>query len=206
MFTVPTRTRLGALAAVSVLALTACATDDSTEAGDDAAAAATEISIVDAWTKTADEGMTASFGEITNDGDDAITLVAAATDVSDVVELHETSADDEGSMSMSQKEGGFTIEPGETLVLEPGGNHIMLMDVTEPIEAGAEVTVELEFASGDTVQMDTVAKDFSGANEEYVEDHGDHDHDSMEGDSMDHDSMEDDSMDHSEDDHDGHDH
>lgn len=173
MFTVPARTRIGALAVVSVFALAACSSDAEGDA--EAQASGVEISIVDAWTKATDEGMTATFGTITNDGDEAITLVAASTEASDVVELHETSMDEAGGMSMMQKEDGFTIEPGEDLILEPGGNHIMLMDVTEPIEAGDEVLVELEFSEGDTVDMDTVAKEFTGANEEYVDDHDDHD-------------------------------
>ncbi|WP_083966730.1 copper chaperone PCu(A)C [Demequina globuliformis] len=175
MFTVPTHARLSAVAVLAAASLAACASsDDATEAG---SATNVDVAIVDAWTKATDSGMTATFGEITNEGDEAITLIAATTDASSMVELHETSMDDAGGMSMSEKDGGFTIEAGDTLVLEPGGNHIMLMGVTDPIEAGADVPVTLEFEGGGTVEMDTVAKDYTGANEEYV---GDKDHGSME--------------------------
>ncbi|WP_084039098.1 copper chaperone PCu(A)C [Demequina sp. NBRC 110053] len=186
-----TTTRLGALAALTVAALTGCAS-----ASDDAAGDSGEITITDPWVKAVDEGMTAAFGELTNGTDQAIVLVAASTDASPMIELHETVTGDDGAAMMQQKEAGFTIEPGESLLMEPGGNHIMLMGVEEPIEVGAEVDFTLSFEDGETFEFTAVAKEFSGANEEYEGDHGDMDH----GD-----------MDHGDDaeghgDHEGHDH
>lgn len=119
------------------------------------------VTVTDAWIKTTDEGMTAAFGEVINGTDEAVVLVSASTPVSSMVELHETSMDDAGGMSMSEKEGGFAIESGDSLMLEPGGNHIMLMNVTTPILAGDTIALTLE--------IEAAAKDFAGANEEYVD-------------------------------------
>nr|HPM53032.1 copper chaperone PCu(A)C [Rhodoglobus sp.] len=90
------------------------------------------VSIADAWVKSADEGMSAAFGVLSNAGDADVTIVSASTEASPMVELHETVANDAGEMVMQPKEGGFVIPAGGTLTLEPGANHIMLMGLAKP--------------------------------------------------------------------------
>lgn len=151
--------------------------------------------MTDAWVKSAESGMSAAFGELTNDSDAEITVVSVSGDASSMYELHETLASDEGEMVMSPIEGGFTVAAGETLELAPGGNHLMLMDVTEPLVAGAEATFTLTFSDDSTYEFTAPVKDYSGANETY------------EGDEMDMDMDEDMDMDMDEDDdHEDHDH
>ena len=94
-------------------------------------------------------------------------IVSAATDAAPRVELHETLMADDGSMIMSEKDGGFAVDAGGDLTLEPGGNHIMLMGVTDPLEPGATVSITLTLADGGTFTYDALVKDFTGANEEY---------------------------------------
>ena len=161
----------------SVLALTGCAGTDATPAADAAASAAESVSVADAWVKAADAGMTGGFGLITNDGDDTVTLVAAEADVADEIELHETADDGQGGMSMKEIEGGFDIPAGETLTLEPGGNHLMFMGLTGALQPGDEVTVTLTFDDGSTSEVTAPVKSYAGANEEYEEGHGDGNHD-----------------------------
>lgn len=126
------------------------------------------VSIADAWVKSADEGMSAAFGVLSNDGDADVTIVSASTEASPMVELHETVANDAGEMVMQPKEGGFVVPAGGTLTLEPGANHIMLMGLARPIVAGDEVSFTLTFADGSTYTFTAPAKDFTGANENYV--------------------------------------
>ena len=83
-----------------------------------------------------------------------------------MVELHEVVMKD-GEMVMQPKEGGIPIPAGGSATLEPGGDHIMLMDVTEPIEPGDVVELDLELSDGSTLTMTAIAKEFSGADEDY---------------------------------------
>lgn len=158
--------RFAALVAVSLLALTGCAAttapaeSDSTPAGD-------SITIEDAWVKSAEEGMSAAFGTLTNTGTDDVTVVSAETAASSMVELHETVENEAGEMVMREIEGGFVIPAGGTLLLEPGASHIMLMDLAAPLQAGAEVTVTLTFSDDSTYEFTAPVKDYSGANENY---------------------------------------
>ncbi|MDQ0646374.1 copper(I)-binding protein [Microbacterium natoriense] len=120
-----------------------------------------------AWVKAADEGMSAGFGMLRNSGEQDVTVVSAQTEASSMVELHETVENDAGEMVMREREGGFVIPAGGTLTLEPGANHIMLMDLAKPLKAGDEVAFTLTFSDGSTVDFTAPVKDYSGANENY---------------------------------------
>lgn len=159
-----TITRLTVAAAAVALALAGCSAQPATEA---TTTAADTFSISDAWVKAADEGMSAGFGEASNSGDTDITIVSATSTASSMLELHETVENDSGEMIMRPKDGGFVIPAGGALSLEPGANHIMLMDLVEPLKAGTEVTFTLTFSDGSTVDFTAPVKDYSGANETY---------------------------------------
>ncbi|MEV4666216.1 copper chaperone PCu(A)C [Microbacterium sp. LWO12-1.2] len=158
--------RFAALVAVSLLALTGCA-GTSAPAESESAPAGDSVTIEDAWVKSAEEGMSAAFGTLTNTGADDVTVVSAETAASSMVELHETVENEAGEMVMREIEGGFVIPAGGTLVLEPGASHIMLMDLAAPLQAGAEVTVTLTFSDDSTYEFTAPVKDYSGANENY---------------------------------------
>jgi hypothetical protein len=210
--TAPARSRLArprrrtALLGLALLPLAACSAagsegdspDSASDgggdpAGDSGAAGAdasgtSPLTVVDPWVKAAEEGMTSAFATITNTGETEVVLVSVTTPASEVVELHQTSTDGSGGMSMEEKEGGFPIPPGEELLLEPGGDHIMLMDLAEPLLPGDEVELVLVLDDGTEHPVTATVKDFAGAQEEYggVEDehagHGDHgDHDASDG-------------------------
>jgi periplasmic copper chaperone A len=82
-------------------------------------------------------------------------LVAASTDVAAGVEIHQTTTED-GVMSM-QRIDGLDLPAGESLVLEPGGLHLMLLDVVR-LDVGAviEVTLIWETAGEMTVEAEVV--------------------------------------------------
>jgi len=177
--TIPTRLpRLAAIAAIAAVTLTGCATAAPEHpAGHDETAASTTAPhqhyfVEDAWVKTAEAGMSAAFGIVRNDGHHDVTLVSATSPAAGRIELHETVMTG-GAMQMQEKSGGFEIAMGERLVLEPGAGHLMLMGLTAPIVAGDEVEFTLTFSDGEEVTFTAPAKDYSGANEEYVGD-GEH--------------------------------
>ena len=181
-----TRTRfvLPALAAAVLLTTSACGTGSGagTSSSSDSTAEAAEttaaVTVEDPWVKAAEDGMTSAFGIITNTTDTDLTLVSVTTPASKEVELHQTSPDGSGGMSMEEKEGGFPIPAGDELVLDPGGDHIMLMSLTAALQPGDEVELVLQFADGTEQPITATVKDFAGANEEYdpQDGHDHHDH------------------------------
>lgn len=176
-----TASRFGVLLAVGALLLAGCAS--TTPAADtEAATQADAFAISDAWVKSAESGMSAAFGELENSSGEDITVVAASTEVSPMIELHETVTDETGEMVMQPIDGGFVIPAEGTYALEPGGSHIMLMGLDQPIVAGEEVTFTLTFSDDSTVEFTAPVKDYSGANENYVGEDSDMDMDMDESD------------------------
>ncbi|MEU6428642.1 copper chaperone PCu(A)C [Microbispora sp. NPDC046973] len=184
--TITTVTRVLPAALAALLTAAACAAPSGTAAGtatgtaagtvspaatqtpaSAAATAAAPLSIEDPWVKTARSGMSAVFATLVNTTGEAVTVVAASTPVSPSVELHEVVGDG-GTMTMRRKQGGFVIPAGGRHVLQPGGDHIMLMDVRTAVEPGAEVPFTLTLKDGRTVSFTAVAKEFAGANESYA--------------------------------------
>jgi copper(I)-binding protein len=163
-----------------VFAMTACGGDDQGTAATgspapaSASAAATPaaapLRITDPWVKTADKGMTAAFGTLVNTTGTDITITEAATPASSKVELHEV-AGAAGEMKMQPVNGGFVVPANGKLELKPGGFHIMLMDVTRPIEPGDQVAFTLTLAGGAKAEFTALAKAFQGGNESYAPDH-----------------------------------
>jgi periplasmic copper chaperone A len=168
-------TRRAAVLAASLMAgsalfvLAGCGTDSSSPESSNAVSSTTEsVAMTDAWVKavSGDEEMTAAFGVLTNASSDEVTLVSASTSAAGMVELHEVVMED-GSMVMQPKEGGIVVPADGSATLEPGGDHIMLMELDGAIEPGEVVTFELAFDDGSSVTVDATAKEFSGADEDY---------------------------------------
>lgn len=166
----PTKSKtVAAVASTSMFALAALA--GCTQPGP-------EVAIIDPWVRASeysDEigGMTGMFMEIENNSDQTITLVGGTTELAGFVEIHEMAMVD-NEMVMQKLDGGLEIPAGQTAVLEMGGDHVMLMDLTAPIMPGDKVTITLDFEGTDDITLtDLVAKPSEGGDEPY---HSESDH------------------------------
>ena len=72
-------------------------------------------------------------------------LVSVSTDAAGKAEIHEMSTAG-GVMTMAEMTDGLPLPAGEVTALQPGGNHIMLMQVTAPLAEGDTVDLALTFA------------------------------------------------------------
>ncbi len=130
-----------------------------------------DVTVSDYWVKSSEmsmvEGMTAVYGTITNNSGQDITLLGGSTDVAGVVEVHEMAMID-GAMKMQKIDGGLVIPAGQSVVLEPGGNHLMLMELTQAVEPGSQISVTLDFEGTEDLTLEgVVGKPAQGGDEEY---------------------------------------
>lgn len=88
---------------------------------------------------------------ITNRGSTADRLVAVASPDAALGELHEMKVTD-GIMTMRPLDHGIEIPPGDTVVLAPGGHHIMFVDLRKPFVTGTGVPVALTFERAGTIE------------------------------------------------------
>jgi copper(I)-binding protein len=80
------------------------------------------------------------------DADDA--LVGVSSPAAEFVELHLSSMDDEGMMSMNQV-AEIPIPAHGDAVLKAGSYHVMLINLVEPLAEGSEVELSLEFMTAE---------------------------------------------------------
>jgi copper(I)-binding protein len=113
------------------------------------------IRVVDPWARpTAGQSTTsAAYMTIANDGGDDDLLKGASTPKAKAIELHRTSKTAEGVMQMREITDGLAIEAGKSVVLEPGGIHLMLLGLETALEAGDTLTLTLEFAKAGAVEV-----------------------------------------------------
>ncbi|MDR2256616.1 MAG: copper chaperone PCu(A)C [Arthrobacter sp.] len=169
------KTTLIALSAAAALSLTGCGAQGASGTADPTPSTTASqqqegVSIADAWVKasTKKDGMSALFGVVTNHSGTERTIVKATSDVAGMVQLHTTVATAGGGTEMKEKEGGFPLAAGASVTLEPGGDHVMLMDLKQDLEAGQTVNVTLTLDDGTEVAVSAPVKAFAGAQESYA--------------------------------------
>ena len=153
-------TRL-ALLAIAPLVLAACGGDDP-------------ITIEGQWARTspAMASMGAAYMDITSSEGDQLVGVSVPASIAARAEIHEmVSADmamdesmDGGEMDMDmgamvmQQIMALDLPAGETVSLEPGGYHVMLIDLAEPLAEGDTFNVTLDFAEADDLTVEVVVR------------------------------------------------
>ncbi|MEM9037354.1 MAG: copper chaperone PCu(A)C [Actinomycetota bacterium] len=163
---------------VPALALAACGDDED----------AASIEVASAWARTSPMMAEAGAAYMQISSEETTSVVGASVDpsVAGSVELHETvmggdmamdddmatEDDDEhdhddgehdhgdGEMAMTmQQVSAIDVPAGETVSLEPGGLHVMLLDLPDPLEAGEEFDITLTLEDGEEVVVGVEVRD-----------------------------------------------
>lgn len=92
------------------------------------------------------------FLTIENTGTEADRLVSATSTVAGDTQIHEMAMEGD-VMKMRQLTEGLEIPAGETVVLAPGGFHIMFMGLNQPFVEGQTVAVTLTFEKAGSVEV-----------------------------------------------------
>lgn len=136
-------------------------------------AMASAVSVTDQWAAATDGDMAAVFGTLVNDGHHEARIVSGSTPAAGRVEVHEV-VGDAGARTMRPKDGGILLAAGGSHELTPGGDHLMLMGLTAPLETGSDFELTVQFEDGSTLPITVQVRDFAGANEEYQPKHSTH--------------------------------
>ncbi len=92
------------------------------------------------------------FLTIENEGPEADRLVSVTSAVAGETQIHEMAMEGE-VMKMRELPDGLEIPAGETVVLAPGGFHIMFMGLKQPFVEGETVPVTLTFEKAGSVEV-----------------------------------------------------
>jgi copper(I)-binding protein len=92
------------------------------------------------------------FLTIANTGSADDRLIGASSAVAGHMEVHEMAMAD-GVMRMRELDGGLPIPAGATVTLQPGGFHVMFMELKQPLVEGETVDVTLVFEKAGEVTL-----------------------------------------------------
>lgn len=111
---------------------------------------AANISVTDAWARATMPGQKVSgaYMQILSDAD--ARLISASSPAVPRVEVHEMKMD--GDVMRMREVKAIELPKGKTVSLEPGGFHIMLMNLAKPIAAGDVIPLVLTVESGGKLQ------------------------------------------------------
>lgn len=117
--------------------------------------AAMTLQISQAWSRATPPAAITGAGYLTirNTGKSADRLVGGSTPVAAKLEIHEMSMTG-GVMRMRPVKGGLAIAPGQSVILKPGGYHLMLIGLKRPLKAGERLPVTLTFERTGAVETE----------------------------------------------------
>jgi copper(I)-binding protein len=140
----------------SMLGLVACGDDSASDVVDEQST----LEITGAWSRTTPMKVTrgAVFMTITSPIDDELVAANVDASIAGSAEIHETQMTGAGEMAMHEVES-ISLPAGEAVALEPGGYHVMLMDLVAPLETGQEFDLVLTLAEAGDVTVEVVVAD-----------------------------------------------
>jgi protein SCO1 len=112
------------------------------------------ITVSDGWARASNAvwQITSAYVTIANGTANEVALIGATSPAAKTVEIHEMAMTGE-SMSM-RKVDQIAIPPRGTAQLQPGGSHLMLIDLTRDLRAGETVELTLRFDDGTIKTID----------------------------------------------------
>jgi len=113
-----------------------------------------DIQVRHPWSRATLPGAKVSVGymEIRNVGTQPDRLLSATTPVAQRVEMHVTQRD--GEVMKMREVKTFEIPARERYALRPGGSHLMLVDLLQPLKTGERFTMRLRFERAGELEIE----------------------------------------------------
>lgn len=124
---------------------------------------AANISVSDAWARVTVPGQKVSGAYMQIQSDTDARLIGLTSTAVPRMEVHEMKMD--GGIMRMRELKAIDLPKGKTVSLEPGGLHIMLMNLPQPIAAGDVIPLTLTVESGgkrQTVEVNAEARALGG--------------------------------------------
>jgi periplasmic copper chaperone A len=134
------------LAVAALLLLAAQAIAHTQEKGD--------IEVRHPWSRATPTGakLAVAYMELRNRGTQPDRLLSASTEVAKRVEMHVTHR--EGEVTKMRQVQSFQIPGRERYALRPGGAHLMLVDLAQPLKKGQRFTMTLRFERAGELEVE----------------------------------------------------
>ncbi|HEU4645271.1 MAG TPA: copper chaperone PCu(A)C [Burkholderiales bacterium] len=113
-----------------------------------------QVSVEQPWSRATPPGSNIGVGfmQLRNAGAAPERVLGASSPLAGKVEMHVTTR--EGDVMKMREVASFEIPAGGTFELKPGGAHLMLMGLRQPLQEGDRVPLTLTLANGATLPVE----------------------------------------------------
>lgn len=112
-----------------------------------------KVALDNGWARPGSEqDKSAAYLQIINGTASVDTLLSVSSNAAQKVKLHKSVENKDGTIEMSPADRQV-IAPGEKLLLEPGGLHLMFIDLEHDLATGDSLSLSLEFARAGTATI-----------------------------------------------------
>jgi len=120
-------------------------------------AAASSLIVQDAWVRQVPGSPVAAvYLTLHNPTKQTISIVGVESSLASHAMIHETRT--ESGQSRMRPHEQLVVPPGQTVKLEPGGLHVMLLGITRPATVGQSVPLLLLLADGTKVEVAAIVR------------------------------------------------
>jgi len=118
------------------------------------------------WSRATPKGASVGAGYlvIENRGSaaDRFLSVKVSPEIAERTEIHEMAVTD-GVMRMRPLAKGVELAPGKTVKFEPGGLHVMFMNLKRPLEKGQRIKATLVFEKAGEIEVEFAVEAMGGS-------------------------------------------
>ncbi len=138
-----------------------------------------QVDVKGAWVRGTVQGQKASGAYLEITSKDAAALVGAASPLAGTVEIHEMRM--EGDVMRMRAVQRIALPAGRKVELKPGGYHVMLVDLKQPLAKGDKVPLTLRVEGADkkvtSIEVQAEVRDLTAAAKQGgAAKHGEHKH------------------------------
>lgn len=127
------------------------------------------IEVRESWMRPAAQGENgAIYFVIHNQGSSADRLTGVSSDIAESVEMHESEMS--GDVMQMQPVDSVPLEASAEVRFEPGGLHVMLVNLKKDLKVGDEVEMTLHFANFEDISVKVPVSDMP-VSEDHSSDH-----------------------------------
>jgi periplasmic copper chaperone A len=138
--------------------LLGCGAAASTPAADPLGEA---VRVEAAWVRVGSAGaVTGAYGTVYNPTPDTLQIVGASSAVADTVEVHET-RDHDGMVHMAPQPA-LSVSPRDSVLLAPGGLHLMVRSLQRDLVIGETVRFTLQLSDGRAIDFPVEVRSLDG--------------------------------------------
>lgn len=115
------------------------------------------MQVKEAWARPGQVGGTSAAYFVIDNNGEADTLLNAACQTAGVTELHMSKMD--GDKMMMQPQENVPVLANGEVVFEPGGLHVMMIDLKSEVKVGDKLTLTLTFEKAGTIQTEATVRE-----------------------------------------------